>query len=83
MKTTCIRRLKQQAAISEARRSEVACYRTDTVRMPATPEQDVYSEPQETTNPMVYFLPAGVGLVLGMIVAPWTEALIRRRKGDE
>ena len=62
---------------------QVACYRTDTVRLPVTPEQEVYTEPQETTNPMVFFLPAGVGLVLGVIVAPWTDSVIRRRKGDE
>jgi hypothetical protein len=74
--------VEQQAAISDSS-TQVACYRTDTVRMPATPEQEVYSEPQETTNPMVYFLPAGIGLVFGMIVAPWTGDLIRHRKGDE
>jgi hypothetical protein len=74
--------IEEQTAISGSS-TDVACYRTDTVRTPATPVQEVYSEPQNTTNPMVYFLPAGVGLVLGMIVAPWAEGVIRRRKGDE
>ena len=76
--------VEQQAAISDSE-TQVACYRTETVRMPATPEQQVYSEPpqEQTTNPMVYFIPAGVGLVLGMIMAPWAEGVIRRRKEDE
>ena len=73
--------VEQQAALGAS--EQVACYRTDAVRLPVTPEQEVYSEPQDTTSPMVYFLPAGVGLVLGVIVAPWTEGVIRRRKGDE
>jgi hypothetical protein len=76
---------EQQAAMgaTETASDKVACYRTDTVRLPVTPQQEVYSEPQETSNPMVFFLPAGVGLVLGLIVAPWTEGILRRRKGDE
>ena len=73
--------VEQQAASESS--EQVACYRTDTVRLPVTPEQEVYSEPQDTTNPMVYFLPAGIGLVLGVMVAPWTESVLRRRKGDE
>jgi hypothetical protein len=73
--------VEHQAATDSS--DKVACYRTDAVRLPVTPEHEIYSEPQNTTNPMVYFLPAGVGLVLGVLVAPWTESVIRRRKGDE
>jgi Cytochrome c554 and c-prime len=73
--------VEEQAALKNEK--QVACYRTDTVRLPATPEQPLYSEPQETTNPMIYFLPAGIGLVLGMIVAPWTGDFIRGRKGEK
>ncbi len=71
---------QQQAATGSSK--QVACYRTDTVRVPVTPEQPIHTAP-ETASPMVYFLPAGVGLVFGVIVAPWAEGLIRRRKENQ
>ena len=75
--------VEEQAAL-DGSTEQVACYRTDTVRVPATPEQPLHAQPVQTeTHPMVYFLPAGAGLVLGVIVAPWAEGFVRRRKGDE
>lgn len=74
--------VETQASDSESS-TQVACYRTDTVRMPVTPEQPLHPAPQEGTNPMVFFLPAGAGLVLGLVIAPWADGILRRRKGDE
>jgi hypothetical protein len=72
-----------EATADNGSKELVSCTRTDAVRIPVTPEQPLLDEPQEQANPLIYFIPAGVGLVVGLIFAPWTESILRRRKEEK
>lgn len=63
-------------------KDNVACYRTDVERVAVTKEEPV-SETPPAPSPIVYALPAGFGLIFGVLVAPWAEGLIRRRNGGK
>jgi len=68
-----------QAMNTEA---NVACYRTDVERVEVSKEEPVSEAPQ-SVNPLIYILPAGFGLVFGILVAPWAEGAYRRRNGGK
>jgi len=72
--------LEQEAGLAPSK--DVACYRTDMVRATVAPEQPVEAEPQQA-NPLVYFLPAAIGLMFGVVIAPFAENLYRRRREDK
>ncbi len=38
------------------------------------------SEPAPANGPLNYLVPAGIGLVFGMMLAPWVEGIYRRRR---
>ncbi len=72
--------LEQEAGLAPSK--DVACYRTDMVRATVAPEQPIEAEPQQA-NPLVYFLPAAIGLMFGVVIAPFAENLYRRRREDK
>ena len=63
-------------------KDNVACYRTDVERVTVTKEEPVSQTPP-APSPIVYALPAGFGLIFGILVAPWAEGIIRRRNGGK
>ncbi|MCA9932583.1 MAG: hypothetical protein H6662_09820 [Ardenticatenaceae bacterium] len=39
------------------------------------------SQPASANGPLTYLVPAGFGLIFGMMLAPWVEGIYRRRRG--
>ncbi len=77
---------------SMSRQTDVACYPVEPVTQaadftPARPEVTAYVSPTPTgPSPLIYLVPAGLGLVFGTMLAPWLDRLVRRRrdnKGEE
>lgn len=64
--------------------ADVACYPTESVHQTAvaTDSPELHEQPQPA-SPLVYFLPAGIGLVFGMLFAPWMENWYRRISGGK
>lgn len=67
--------------------SDVACYPVETTEAAAfTPaRQDVTPYVSQTPtgpSPLIYILPAGFGLVLGTVLAPWVERLSQQRRNS-
>lgn len=70
---------------SIAPQTDVACYPVETTESVAfTPaRQDVtpyVSQTPSGPSPLIYILPAGFGLVLGTVLAPWIERLSQQRR---
>jgi predicted CXXCH cytochrome family protein len=70
--------------------TEVACYPAETTVdstefVPARQEVTPYvSQTPPGPSPLIYILPAGVGLVFGAMLAPWIDRLAKRRQeGDK
>ncbi len=59
----------------------VPCPRPATEIIAATPVTAVASQQPPASSPLIYALPAGFGLVFGVLVAPWFEGKARRRGG--
>ena len=67
--------------------TDVACYPVEATEAAAfTPaRQDVTPYVSHTPtgpSPLIYILPAGFGLVLGTMLAPWIERLTRQRRNN-
>ena len=72
---------------SIAPQTDVACYPVETTEAAAfTPaRQDVtpfVSQTPTGPSPLIYILPAGFGLVLGTVLAPWIERLSQQRRNS-
>ncbi len=67
--------------------TDVACYPAETIETVAfTPaRQDVTPYVSQTPtgpSPLIYILPAGFGLVLGTVLAPWIQRLSQQRRNS-
>lgn len=61
----------------------VACYPEGVVPSEPTAEPEVAATPPQPMNPIVFVVPAGIGLVFGALLTPWVEGVARKRKGEK
>lgn len=69
------------------RETDVACYPVETTEVASfTPaRQDVTARVTETPpgpSPLIYILPAGFGLIIGVLAAPYAERLTKNRRNN-